>query len=112
VQLDLYTPGFWYRKWGGRQRCKRRDWLVDNAGDVYTVDARVFAKTYRRLRPGVYVKKAPVWAERASCAGSIATKEGRSHYKPGDYIVANSPSGSDRYCMSARKFRLLYRLDD
>jgi hypothetical protein len=112
VRLDLDTAGFWYRKWGGRQRCKRGDWLVDNAGDVYTVDARVFARTYKRVRAGVYVKSTLVWAERARRAGSIATKEGRSRYKAGDYIVYNDRSGRDGYCMSARKFRSLYRLDE
>jgi hypothetical protein len=112
VRLDLDTTGFWYRKWGGLQRCKRRDWLVDNDGDVYTVDARVFVRTYRRLRAGVYVKSTPVWAERASRAGSISTKEGRSAYKAGDYLVYNARNGRDGYCMSARKFRSLYRPDE
>src|SRR5262249_14373697 len=39
VRLDLDTNGFTYRKWGAEQCCKRGDWLVDNDGDVYTVDA-------------------------------------------------------------------------
>ena len=43
VQIDLDTPGFTYRKWGGEQRCKAGDWLVDNDGDVYTVDRESFA---------------------------------------------------------------------
>ena len=38
VRLDLDTPGFAYRKWDGEQRCKAGDWIVDNDGDVYTVD--------------------------------------------------------------------------
>src|SRR5215831_2695516 len=29
VQLDLDTEGFTYNKWGGKQVCKRGDWLVD-----------------------------------------------------------------------------------
>jgi hypothetical protein len=111
VQLDLDTAGFWYRKWGAKQRCKRGDWLVDNHGEVYTVDARVFARTYQRLRPGTYLKSTPVWAERAQRAGSIVTKEGRSHYRAGDYIVYNDRAGRDGYCMAARKFRSLYLPD-
>ncbi len=47
VQLDLDTDGFTYRKWGGEQRCKIGDWIVDNRGDIYTVDGEVFARTYR-----------------------------------------------------------------
>jgi hypothetical protein len=32
---------------GAEQRCKRGDWLVDNGGEVYTVDGDSFARTYR-----------------------------------------------------------------
>ena|SRR6185503_989741 len=109
VRLRLDTPGFSYRKWGHRQRCKAGDWLVENRGEVYTVAAAVFARTYRRLSPGVYAKKTPVWAERARRGGSIATKEGRSRYAAGDYLVYNRRNRRDGYCMSAAKFRSLYR---
>src|SRR5262245_62054757 len=80
VQLDIDTDGFSYRKWGAKQRAKRGDWLVDNDGDIYTVDAEVFARTYQGLRPGIYVKSTPVWAEVATESGSVKTKEGESHY--------------------------------
>ena len=66
VKLDLDTAGFTYRKWGAEQKCKAGDWLVDNNGDVYTVDAGVFAGTYRSVGPGVYVKTTPIWAVRAT----------------------------------------------
>ena len=56
VQLDLDTDGFSYRKWGAEQRCQQGDWVVDNDGDHYTVDGEVFARTYRKLSPGIYVK--------------------------------------------------------
>lgn len=110
VKLDLVTKGLEYRKWGAAQRAKRGDWLVDNQGEVYTVDGKVFARTYRRLRPGVYVKITPVWAEVAAAAGSVETKEGRSHYRRGDYIVFNEAKGGDGYCMSATKFKAMYQL--
>src|SRR5438128_1145931 len=92
VRLALDTDGFVYRKWGGEQRAKAGDWLVDNDGDVYTVDAAVFARTYRpaHRRPGAYVKTTPVWAERAETAGFVTTKEGVTHYEAGDYMVSNS----------------------
>jgi len=108
VQLDLATDGVRYRKWGGEQRAKRRDWLVDNDGDIYTVDRNVFAKTYKRLRPGIYLKTTPVWAEVAAAPGTIRTKEGESRYRKGDYIVFNDRTGTDGYCMSAAKFRAMY----
>jgi hypothetical protein len=109
IKLDLDIDGLEYRKWGGSQRAKRGDWLVDNDGDVYTVDGRVFARTYQRLRPGIYLKTTPVWAEVATQSGSVKTKEGASHYKRGDYIVYNDRNGGDGYCMRASKFKAMYR---
>jgi hypothetical protein len=111
VRLDLETEGLSYQKWGGPQRAKRGDWLVDNDGDVYTVDGKVFARTYRRLRPGCYVKKTPVWAEVAAETGSIRTKEGASQYRKGDYLVYNHRNGGDGYCMSPAKFKAMYKRD-
>ena len=112
VQLDLDTDGFSYKKWGDEQRCKRGDWLVDNAGDIYTIDAAVFAKTYRKTGPGTYVKATPIWAQVATEAGSVATKEGRSHYKKGDYIVSNNENGTDPYCIGTTKFVTMYEPDE
>ena len=114
IKLDLDLDGFAYRKWGDEQRAKRGDWLVDNDGDVYTVDADVFARTYRPTGkgPGAYVKSTPVWATKAETAGSVATKEGRTHYEAGDYLVSNSEDGSDQYAISAAKFESLYMPDE
>jgi len=112
VQLDLVTDGFSYRKWGAQQRCKRGDWLVDNGGDIYTVDGDVFADTYRRVDAGKYVKTTPIWAEVAVESGSVVTKEGQSSYQKGDYLVYNNEDGSDAYCVGAAKFESMYELDD
>lgn len=109
VRLNLDTPGLTYRKWGATQRAKRGDWLVDNAGETYTIDARTFARTYKRLRPGTYVKTTPVWAEKATQAGRIQTKEGFSSYQPGDYLVYNHRNGRDGYCMTAKQFNAMYK---
>lgn len=108
VRLALDTDGFVYQKWGDKQHAKSGDWIVDHDGDVYTVDADVFARTYRQTGPGRYVKTTPIWAERASHAGSIQTKEGVTHYGAGDYIVSNNDDGSDEYAVSAAKFESLY----
>lgn len=112
VQLDLATEGFTYTKWGALQRCKRGDWLVDNKGDIYSVDREVFKKTYRQVRPGAYLKITPVWAEKASHSGSLPTKEGESHYQAGDYLVYNNENGTDAYCMSREKFEAMYEPDE
>jgi len=112
IRLNLETKGFTYRKWGADQRCKKGDWIVDNHGDVYSVDAEVFEKTYRNILPGEYVKTTPIWAEVASQPGSVITKEGKSYYQAGDYIVSNNEDGTDAYCISGSKFESMYEIDD
>jgi hypothetical protein len=112
VQLALDTEGLVYRKWGHEQRAKAGDWLVDNAGDVYTIDADTFARTYRQVGKGAYVKSTPVWAERAAGAGSVATNEGRTDYVAGDWLVSNREDGGDTYAVSAEKFEAMYEPDD
>ncbi len=108
VQLRLDTDGFAYEKWGGTQRCKRGDWLVDNDGDVYTVDEETFARTYERVSPGVFVKTAEVWAEVAEEPGSIDTLEGVTHYSAGDYLVYNRAGRKDGYAVEADEFEAMY----
>ena len=112
VQLDLDTDGFIYRKWGAEQRCQQGDWVVDNNGDHYTVDGEVFARTYRKISPGIYVKTTPIWAEVAAEPGQVDTKEGVSRYQAGDYLVSNNEDGTDAYCISAAKFESRYELDE
>lgn len=112
VQLRLDTEGFEYRKWGGLQRCKAGDWIVNNQGDIYTVDAETFARTYAADGPGTYVKTGKVWAEQAAAAGTVATKEGSTRYEPGDWLVCNEEDGSDAYAISAGKFAESYEPDE
>lgn len=106
VQLRLDTIGFVYQKWGSEQKCKPNDWLVDNDGEVYTIDKSTFEKTYRQVKTGIYAKKALVMAEIANEDGKIETKEGTTHYKAGWYIVHNS--GHDRYAVDPEKFEKMY----
>ncbi|MCU7893265.1 MAG: hypothetical protein KZQ78_17440 [Candidatus Thiodiazotropha sp. (ex Ustalcina ferruginea)] len=108
IKLDLETEGFTYRKWGGLQTCKRGDWLINNEGDVYTVDAETFVKTYTEVSAGLYIKTAEVWAEVADKAGAIQTLEGETHYMPGDYLVYNDKEGLDGYAVSQEKFESMY----
>ena len=108
IQIKLDTNGFTYKKWGDRQTCKSGDWLVNNGGDIYTIDQQVFSDTYRQIAPATFQKIAPVWARRADEDGSVKTKEGRSHYRAGDFIVANHEDGSDAWCMSVDKFQDMY----
>lgn len=112
VQLKLDTEGLRYRKWGDDQLAKPGDWLVDNAGDVYTVDAESFASTYRKVGRGAFVKSTPVWAERVNVAGSVATKEGHTNYAAGDWLVSNREDGTDAYAISAAEFEAMYELDE
>jgi hypothetical protein len=114
VKLDLDCDGFTYRKWGGEQRCKPGDWLVchPHEAETYTVDAVTFARTYRHLRDGAYVKTAPVWAERAAAAGRIETKEGTTGYAAGDYLVFNEEAGGDPYAVASTTFERMYEKVD
>lgn len=112
VPLRLDTDGFIYRKWGAEQRCKPGDWIVDNDGEFYTVDAEVFAATYREVRRGAFHKVTPVWAELAQDAGHVQTKEGLTHYDKGDYLVSNNEDGSDAYAISAGTFAARYEPDE
>jgi hypothetical protein len=111
VQLALETDGFQYRKWGGEQRCKAGDYLVDNDGDVYTVDRAVFERTYRKVSPGQYLKITPVWAWQSDAAGDVKTKEGVTHYAAHDYVASNDASGDDTYAVGQAKFEAMYELD-
>jgi hypothetical protein len=111
VRLSLDFDGFVYRKWGNVQHASRGDWLVENAGDVYTVAAETFARTYQEVAPGRWAKVTPVWAERAATGGSIATQEGRTDYRAGDWLVYNAEDGGDAYAITAPKFDQLYEPD-
>ena len=98
---------------GGRAVLQGRgDWLVDDDGDIRTVDSDVFAATYRRVGHGQYRKITPVWVERAAEAGSVETKEGWTHFGPGDYVVSNNPDGTDAYAMNAETLDSLYEPDE
>ena len=108
VQLALEGVGFAYQKWGGTQNCKAGDWLVDNNGDIYTIDAETFARTYQQVGHGRYVKATPVWAEVAKEPGRVKTKEGSTEYAPGDYLVFNEEDGGDAYAVEASTFEAMY----
>lgn len=108
VQLKLETDGFSYDKWGGEQRCKAGDWLVDNDGDCYTIDQHTFEETYAGVSPGVYRKTRTVWAEVATAGGAVSTGEGATDYTVGDYLVCNNADGSDAYAVSKATFEEMY----
>jgi hypothetical protein len=108
LRLNLETDGFWYVKWGARQRCKQGDWLVQSGDDSYTVDADVFARTYERVADATYKKSGTVWAEQAAEAAAIDTKEGRTQYEAGDYVVYNDREKTDGYAVSRAKFEEMY----
>jgi len=112
VRLALDFDRLTYRKWGDTQRAAPGDWLVDNDGDVYTVNAETFTRTYKEVSPGRWVKIAPVWAERATEPGSVVTQEGRTHYEAGDWLVSNGEDGADAYAISTETFDRLYEPDD
>jgi hypothetical protein len=112
IQLRFETDNekclFNYHKWGDEQTCKPYDWVVENNGETYTIDNNSFQSTYQLVTPGKYTKIAYVWAKEAESDGKIKTKEGFTHYKRGDMIVANDPNFLDQYAMSQEQFYELY----
>jgi hypothetical protein len=81
---------------------------VNNNGDVYSIDAETFARTYRPVGNGLYVKHTTIWAEPAAADGVVATKEGQTHYRAGDFLVFNQADGQDAYAITREKFEQLY----
>ena len=55
------------------------------------------------------MKTTPVWAEVAAVAGSVKTREGRTHYRRGYYLVFNEKHGGDAYAVSAKDFKAMYK---
>lgn len=103
-----------YSAWGGDQQALGGDWLVRRKdGETYTVEQKSFAATYAETVPrsGWYDKHAPVWAEVATTADLMPTKEGSSSYAPGFYLCYNSADHTDGWCMPTAKFEALYELD-
>jgi hypothetical protein len=74
-RLDLDTDGFTYQK----NRESRS--VVDNHGDVYTVDVNTLAYTYSEISPGVYEKTAYGPDRRRD--GAPYSPPARSHENPG-----------------------------
>jgi hypothetical protein len=109
VQINLELPDgvLMYEKWGGLQVASQGDWLIDNNGEVYTCEAKVFASTYEMVSKGQYRKTATVEAEQTTEDGTVETLEGKSGYKAGDYIVTNP--GGDRYPVEKVKFEAMYQ---
>jgi hypothetical protein len=76
------------------------------------LDADSFARTYRATGPNTRVKTTLIWAEGMSADGSVATREGRTHYVAGDFLVSNAPDGEDPYAISREKLDSLYKFDE
>lgn len=108
VQLELDLEKFEYQKWGGKQTCKPGDWLVNNDGDIYTVDKQYFKDHYRRVSQGVFEKVGEIWAEIADADGAIKTIEGSTAYRAGDYLVFDRETGGEGYAIGRLKFERWY----
>ena len=112
VQLDLAFDGFSYQKWDGKQTCKPGDWLVNNNGDIYTIDKEYFRDYYQSISPGVFEKIGEIWAEVAIENGSIKTKEGLTAYNEGDYLVFDRQEGGEGYAIKKHIFERMYEQID
>jgi hypothetical protein len=113
VQLDLDFEGFTYKKWENIQQCEVGDWLVNNNGDVYTVEKKYFRDHYSLVSHGVYEKIGEIWAEEATEDGTIQTLEGATAYNAGDYLVYDRINGGEGYAIKKHNFERMYeQLDE
>ena len=112
VQIALDTEGFTYKKWGDLQVARSGDWLVNNNGNVYTIDSEVFERTYTEVSDGVYEKTAAIWAEKAQAAGKVRSTSGFTNYRAGDFVLFNDEDRADGWAMSEKEFGRLYELDE
>ncbi len=112
VRIDLDLVAFTYRKWGHENRAEPGDWILNNAGDVYTVKAAEFDRTYRTVSPGVYEKVVGIWAREAEATGTVETLEGKTDYVAGDFLVYDHEDGPPRYAISATKFHEMYEREE
>jgi hypothetical protein len=55
--------------------------------DEWTVEADIFARTYRRLPDGRFTKDATVDAVRTEQALDVPTREGVARAEPGDWVL-------------------------
>ena len=112
VQIALNTEGFTYKKWGDVQVVRAGDWLVNNNGNVYTVDHEVFERTYTKVSTGVYKKTGVVWVEEAQTAGKVRSTSGFTNYSAGEFVVFNDEDRADGWAMSVEEFTRLYEFDE
>lgn len=106
INLDLKDGVFKFEKWGDTQTAKKGDWLINNNGEIYTCDNKVFQDTYREATKGNYYKFSTIEAVEATEDCQIKTLEGISHCKKGDFIVTNI--GGDQYFIEREKFFNMY----
>lgn len=112
VQIALDTEGFSYKKWDDVQVARAGDWLVNNNGNVYTIDSEVFERTYTKVREGTYEKTGLIWAGQAQKAGKVRSTSGFTNYRAGDFVVFNDQDRDDGWAMSEEEFESLYELDE
>ncbi|SMF15447.1 Protein of unknown function [Alteromonadaceae bacterium Bs31] len=110
VQIDIEGPGIFYNKWGAEQHGKPGDWLVNNGGDIYTVENTYFKENYQEVSPGQFEKIGSVWAEVTTKDGSVPTLEGPSTYITGDYLVYDRQNGGAAYAVKKQHFERMYEL--
>ena len=63
------------------------DWLVTDGTEEWTVAPGVFARSYRPLPDGRFVKVAPVRAARLDRTAEVPTLEGVARAEAGDWVL-------------------------
>lgn len=83
----LARPHAWRTGRGSALSARAGDWLITDGVQEWTVEADIFARTYRRLPDGRFAKDAPVDAVRTDRPLDVPTLEGVARAEAGDWVL-------------------------
>lgn len=83
----LSAPMSWLSDSGARLQAQPGDWELTDGASCWTITADAFARSYRPQPDGRYAKKEIVQAVRLDEPVEVATAEGPSTGRPGDWLV-------------------------
>jgi hypothetical protein len=83
----LARPYTWRTARGSALSARAGDWRLSDGVEEWTVEADIFARTYRRLPDGRFTKDAPVDAARTDRPLDVPTCEGVARAEAGDWVL-------------------------
>ncbi|MGQ7787939.1 PGDYG domain-containing protein [Nesterenkonia sp. K-15-9-6] len=104
----VVEPHRWTTASGAVMEAKPGDWIVDDDGQQWSVDAEVFAETYEAVSEGRYRKTGEVRARQIAQPTSLETLEGSDQLDAGDWVVQNA--SGECWGVSDARFRRRYQV--